>query len=96
MPNRKYWPGMQNVPTSAQPWSFIAAIEAYQRLMLIEDVAEVLGLSKSTVYRMAQKKQIPSLVIGGCRKFDPAALAMHYRKKSPDSAAAARLIAQGV
>ena len=81
---------MFSADTTCKPWSLIAAIESYNRLMTIDDVAEVLTLSKSTVYRMAQKKQIPSLVIGGCRKFDPAALAMHYRKKSPESAAAAR------
>ena len=80
----------QNPPRA---WSLIAAIESYSHLMTIDDVAEVLTLSKSTVYRMAQKKQIPSLVIGGCRKFDPAALGMHYRKKSPESAAAARAAA---
>ena len=80
-------------PIPTQPWSLIAAIESYNRLMTIDDVAEVLTLSKSTVYRMAQRKQLPSLVIGGCRRFDPAALAMHYRRKSPESAAAARAVA---
>lgn len=77
---------------SPQPWSLIATIESYNRLMTIDDVVEVLGLSRSTVYRIAQKKQIPSLIIGGCRRFDPAALGLHYRKKSPESAAAARAV----
>lgn len=62
--------------------------------MSVEDVAEVLDVSKFSVYRMAAKKQLPSLVIGGQRKFDPAALAMHFRKKSPESAAAARYYEQ--
>lgn len=74
---------------STGAWSLIATIESYDRLMVIEDVMQVLGLSKSTVYRMAQRKQIPSLIIGGVRKFDPAALGMHFRRKSPESAAAA-------
>jgi excisionase family DNA binding protein len=71
-------------------WSLVAAIEAHRGLMTVDEVATVLGVSVYTLYRMAQRKQIPSLVIGGSRRFDPAALAMHYRKKSPESAAAAK------
>jgi excisionase family DNA binding protein len=77
--------------TSPGAWSLIAAIEAHRGLLTIDDVAAVLQISKSTAYRMAQRKQLPSLIIGGVRKFDPAALSMHFRKKSPESAAAARL-----
>jgi excisionase family DNA binding protein len=73
-------------------WSLISALDSFYGLMTVDDVAEVLGISKFTVYRMAQKKQLPSLVIGGSRKFDPAALAMHFRKRSPESAAAARYV----
>ena len=57
--------------------------------MTVDELAHLLRKSASTVYRMAQKRQIPSLLIGGSRMFDPAALGMHFRKKSPASAAAA-------
>lgn len=60
--------------------------------MSVEDVAEVLGVSKFTIYRMAQKKQLPSIIIGGQRRFDPAVMAMHFRKKSPEMVAAARFL----
>lgn len=83
---------MESQITSAKPWSLVAHLETFQRLLTIDDVAQVLQLSKTTVYRMAQRKQLPSLLIGGSRKFDPAALAMHFRKKSPESAAAARQV----
>jgi excisionase family DNA binding protein len=81
-----------NTAGETKPWSLVARIESYQGLMTIDDVAEVLGVSDTTVYRMAQRKQIPSLIIGGRRKFDPAALGMHYRRKSPESASAARAV----
>ena len=74
----------------SRPWSLVAAIEAHRGLMTVDEVAAVLRVSVYTVYRMTQRKQIPSLVIGGSRRFDPAPLAMHYRKKSPESAAAAK------
>lgn len=75
-----------------QTWSLITALESYRNLMTVEDVATVLSRSTCTVYRMARRKQLPSLVIGGSRMFDPAALALHFRKKSPESAAAARYV----
>jgi excisionase family DNA binding protein len=82
--------GRETVKQSG-PWSFIAEIEAHAGLMTVDEVAEVLRTSKFTIYRMAQRKQLPSLVIGGSRRFDPAALGMHFRKKSPESAAAAKI-----
>ena len=75
------------------PWSLIAAIEAHRGLMSATELAVILGKSKFTVYRMAKRREIPSLMVGGSRCFDPAALAQHYRKKSPQSAAAADRIA---
>jgi excisionase family DNA binding protein len=50
-----------------RPYSFIAALDSYKGLMTVEDVAEILDVSKFTVYRMAQRKQLPSLIIGGSR-----------------------------
>jgi excisionase family DNA binding protein len=72
------------------PWSLVAAVESHKGLMTIKDVASILKVSKCSVYRMAQRRQIPSLIIGGSRRFDPAALGLYFRKKSPESAAAAR------
>lgn len=73
-----------------QPYSIIRVLESFPRLLTVDDLAAILGLSPTTIYRMAQRKQIPSLIIGGSRRFDPAAIGMHFRKKAPESAAAAR------
>jgi excisionase family DNA binding protein len=73
-------------------FSLIGALERHQKLMSVEDVAALLSVSKYTVYRMAQSKKLPSIIIGGQRRFDPGALAMHFRKKSPEMAAAARFV----
>jgi excisionase family DNA binding protein len=76
----------------SRPWSLVAEIEAHAGLMTIDEVAGLLRVSNCTVYRLAQRKQLPSLIVGGSRRFDPAALGMHFRKKSPESAAAAKAI----
>jgi hypothetical protein len=47
-------------------------------------------LSKFTIYRMAQKRQIPCMMLGGTRKFDPSTLIMWLCKKEPQLAVAAR------
>jgi hypothetical protein len=41
---------------------------------------------------MAERRQIPSLMIGGSRVFDPSVLALWLAKKEPTLAAAARRI----
>jgi excisionase family DNA binding protein len=71
-------------------FNIIKRLEEFPRLMSVDDVADALQLSKFTVYRMAQKKQIPSMVIGGTRKFDPSVLVGWLCKKDPGLAVAAR------
>jgi predicted DNA-binding transcriptional regulator AlpA len=41
------------------PFNIIAKLESIDGLMTVDEVAELLGLSKYTVYRMAQRHQIP-------------------------------------
>lgn len=76
-------------PAHSGPWSLIAAIEAYHGLMSVIDLAVILGKTNFTVYRMAKRREIPFVRVGGSLCFDPAALARYYRRKSPQSAAAA-------
>jgi excisionase family DNA binding protein len=71
-------------------FNILLQLEAFPRLLSVDDVAEVLQLSKYTVYRMAQKKQIPSMILGGTRKFDPSVLVGWLCKKDPGLAVAAR------
>jgi hypothetical protein len=43
---------------------------------------------------MAQKRQTPSLMIGGSRMFDPSTLILWLTKKEPQLAVAARMVQQ--
>ena len=80
---------MPEVPED-EPFNIINALSAVRRLLTIDEVADLLGKSKYTFYRMAQKKQVPGLMIGGSWRFDPSTLAMWLVKKEPQLALAAR------
>lgn len=79
-----------NEDTCGAPWSFIDEIESHVGLYTVAELATVLQRSTCSIYRMAHRRQLPSLRVGGLLYFDPAALGMLFRKKSPESAAAAR------
>lgn len=59
--------------------------------MNIHEVAELLGLSESLLYRMAAAGQIPSIRFCGALRFDPSELAewyetrLHSDRKTPTS-----------
>ncbi|MGA8044454.1 MAG: helix-turn-helix domain-containing protein [Terracidiphilus sp.] len=72
------------------PFNILTALYSLTGLLSVEEVAEMFGTSAATVYRMAQKRQIPSFMIGGSRCFDPSSLALWLIKKDPQLAAAAR------
>jgi hypothetical protein len=52
------------------------------------------GKSRATIYRMAQKRQIPIFMLGGSRMFDPSTLALWLTRKEPLLAVAARQFQQ--
>ena len=72
------------------PYNILSELASIGRLLTVDEVADILGLSKYTVYRMAQKRQIPNLMLGGSRKFDPSTLIVWLTKKEPLLAVAAR------
>lgn len=72
------------------PFSIIDALAGFKRLMTVDEVAALFGRSESTIYRLAQRKQIPSLIISGSRMFDPATVAMWLTRKDPQLALAAQ------
>jgi excisionase family DNA binding protein len=74
----------------SQPFNIIAKLENIDGLLTVDEVAGMFGLSKFTIYRMAQKRQIPCLMLGGTRKFDPSTLIVWLCKKEPQPAVAAR------
>lgn len=71
-------------------FNILLALESARGLLSVRDVAELLGKSTFTIYRMAESRKIPSLMIGGSRCFDPSVLALWLSKKEPSLATAAR------
>jgi excisionase family DNA binding protein len=51
-----------------------------ETIMNIHEVATLLGLSESLVYRMAASQQIPHVRFRGALRFDPAELAAWYEE----------------
>lgn len=83
----------QSDARSSEPpamYNILLALESVHRMLTVREVAELLQKSHFSIYRMAQRRQIPSLMIGGTRYFDPSVLALWLSKKEPSLAAAAR------
>jgi excisionase family DNA binding protein len=59
-------------------------------LLNIKELASILRMSITTLYRLAQKRQIPSLMLGGTRRFDPSVIEAWLIKKEPQLAVVAR------
>jgi excisionase family DNA binding protein len=59
-----------NAPFNA-PFNILTALYSLTGLLSVEEVAEMFGKSPDTIYRMAQKRQIPNFMFGGSRSFDP-------------------------
>lgn len=81
---------MQGKAPHNSPFNILTALYSLTGLLSAEDVAEMFGKSPDTIYRMAQKRQIPSFMFGGSRCFDPSELAHWLIKKEPHLAVAAR------
>lgn len=79
---------------SRLPFNIVTELQSVRGLLSVDEVAELLGMSKFTVYRMAQKRQIPSFIVGGSRRFDPSTLIIWLVKKEPQLAVAARQMQQ--
>ena len=77
-------------PDPPEMFNILLALESARGLLTVRDVAELLGKSPFSIYRMAQQRKIPSLMIGGSRCFDPSVLALWLSKKEPSLATAAR------
>jgi len=71
-------------------FNIITKLNSYDRTLNVEDVVDVFGVSKTTVYRMSESGQMPSVMLGGSRRYDPSALAMWVASKDPRIAKASR------
>lgn len=71
-------------------FNIITKLNSYDRPLRVEDVVDVFGLSKTTVYRLSESGQMPSAMLGGSRIYDPSTLAMWIARKEPLIAKASR------
>ena len=71
-------------------FNIITKLDSYDRPLKVEDVVDVFGLSKTTVYRLSESGDMPSAMVGGSRVYDPSALAMWIASKEPRIAKAHR------
>lgn len=79
----------QNGSYPNSSYNTLLRLRSYRRLLCVLDVADLLGKSKFTIYRMAQRPRIPAMRMGGwC--FDPSVLELWLLKKDPALAQAAR------
>jgi predicted DNA-binding transcriptional regulator AlpA len=77
-------------PETPEMFNILSALESARGLLTVRDVATLLRKSPYSIYRLAEKRKIPSMVIGGSRCFDPSVLALWLSKKEPTLAVAAR------
>ena len=87
-------PVCRGVDMNPAPYNILIALQAVRGLLSVDQVAELFGKSSATIYRMAQKRQIPSIMLGGSRMFDPSTLALWLTRKEPLLAVAARQFEQ--
>ncbi len=63
-----------------ETFNILVFLESVHRMLTVREVAQVLQESQFRIYRMARRRQIPSLVIGETRYFDLSVLALWISK----------------
>jgi excisionase family DNA binding protein len=66
---------VETLPSPKKMLGIASRFAAFDHALKIEEVAEVLGLNKKTIERMARANRIPSFKIGNQVRFDPRLLA---------------------
>lgn len=64
-------------------FDLVAELETFDRPIKTEELARLLHVSPKTVTRMATRKTLPSILLGGHRRFNPAAIRAWYQKQNP-------------
>lgn len=67
------------------PCERAASIEPLPNLLTVAELVPLLGISRTTVYEMVTKRQIPHLRIGMMIRFDPGEIARWLRLKTVGS-----------
>jgi excisionase family DNA binding protein len=62
-----------------QPSTLADRVERIERALTAKELAELLNVSKITIFKQAKARRIPSFHIGTCVRFDPRAVANWLR-----------------
>jgi len=66
--------------TPNQSVSLADRIQSFGRALTAVDLADLLSVSRITIFKQAKAGRIPSFRIGTCVRFDPSAVAKWLRK----------------
>ena len=81
--NEVYQPAIRAFLSGKHSHSRLTLAEQIERIegaITADTLAEMLGVSKITVFKMAKRGRIPSFKIGTCVRFDPRKVADWLRK----------------
>ena len=70
--------GKHSAPS--KPLTLAERIERIEGAMTAEELVNLLGVSKITIFKLAKAGRIPSFRIGTCVRFDPRAVANWLRR----------------
>src|ERR1035441_8090922 len=65
---------------SAEPLSLADRIERIGRALTADELAEMLTVSRITIFKQAKAGRIPSFRVGTCVRFDPRSVAQWLRR----------------
>jgi excisionase family DNA binding protein len=65
---------------STEPLSLADRIERIERALTANELAEMLTVSKITIFKQAKAGRIPSFRVGSCVRFDPHSVARWLRR----------------
>jgi len=65
---------------STEPLSLADRIERIERALTANELAEILTVSRITIFKQAKAGRIPSFRVGSCVRFDPHSVARWLRR----------------
>jgi excisionase family DNA binding protein len=71
---------MELCNATSESLSIADRIERFQRALTANELAELLAVSRITIFKQAKAGRIPSFRIGTCVRFDPHSVARWLRK----------------
>jgi excisionase family DNA binding protein len=68
------------LPDAPEPLSLANRIERMGRALTADELAQMLTVSRITIFKQAKAGRIPSFRVGTCVRFDPRAVAQWLRR----------------